>query len=158
MLELDDIIDSPASLEIKRPLAVKMMMWDLKPKQISILLNVSEGFVSKWKVIYEDKGAKGLRLNYKGGKGFLTKVQRLEILLHLKDEPHYSVDKLRKLIKNRYGIVYSSSQSYYDLLKEGGLSWHQTQAVNPKRDEVEILLKRQELKKTGCLRSRNKIG
>ena len=158
MLELDDIIDSPASLEIKRALAVKMMMWDLKPKQISILLNVSEGFVSKWKVIYEDKGAKGLRLNYKGGKGFLTKVQRLEILLHLKDEPHYSVDKLRKLIKNRYGIVYSSSQSYYDLLKEGGLSWHQTQAVNPKRDEVEVLLKRQELKKTGCLRSRNKIG
>ncbi|NJM12026.1 MAG: winged helix-turn-helix domain-containing protein [Synechococcaceae cyanobacterium SM1_2_3] len=62
------------------------------------------------------------------------------------------------MIKNRYGIVYSSSQSYYDLLKEGGLSWHQTQAVNPKRDEVEVLLKRQELKKTGCLRSRNKIG
>ena len=75
------------------------------------------------------------------------RVQRLEILLHLKDEPHYSVDKLRKLIKNRYGIVYSSSQSYYELLKEGGLSWHQTQAVNPKRDEVEVLLKRQELKK-----------
>ncbi len=131
MLELDDIIDSPASLEIKRALAVKMIMCDLKPKEISLLLNVSEGFVSKWKVIYEDKGAQGLRLNYTGGKGFLTKTQRLEILLHLKDEPH----------------VYQSSQSYYDLLKEGGLSWHQTQAFNPKRDEVEVLLKRQELKK-----------
>ena len=30
MLELDDIIDSPASLEIKRALAVKMIMWDLR--------------------------------------------------------------------------------------------------------------------------------
>jgi transposase len=90
MLELDDIIDSPASLEIKRVLAVKMIMWDLKPKQISILLNVSEGFVSKWKVIYEDKGAKILQFNYTGGKGFLTKAQHLEILLHLKDEPHYA--------------------------------------------------------------------
>ena len=73
MLELDDIIDSPAILEIKRALAVKMIMWDLKPKEISLLLNVSEGFVSKWKVIYEDKGAKGLRLNYTGGKGFFNK-------------------------------------------------------------------------------------
>jgi len=158
MLELDDIIESPASLEIKRAIAVKMLMCDFKPKAISFLLNVSEGFVSKWKVIYEDKGAKGLRLNYKGGKGFLTHVQRLEILLHLKDEPHYSVEELMELIKNRYGIVYQSSQSYYDLLKEGGLSWHQTQAINPKRDEVEVLLKRQDLKKTGRLRSGNKIG
>ena len=72
---------------------------------------------------------------------------RFEILLHLKDEPHYNVEKLKELIKNRYGIVYQSSQSYYDLLKEAGLSWHQTQAVNPKRDEEEVLLKRQELKK-----------
>jgi putative transposase len=109
MLELDDVIDSPASLEIKRALAVKMVMCDLKPKDISFLLNVSEGFVSKWKVIYENEGAKGLQLNYKGGKGFLTKVQRLEILLHLKDEPYYSVEKLRELIKNRYGIIYQSS-------------------------------------------------
>ena len=38
MLELDDIIDSPAILEIKRALAVKMIMWDLKPKKMSILL------------------------------------------------------------------------------------------------------------------------
>ena len=89
MLDLDDIINSPANLEIKRALAVKMLMHDVKPKEISLLLQVSEGFVSKWKVIYEDKGAKVLRLNYIGGKEFLTKTQRLEILLHLKYEPHY---------------------------------------------------------------------
>ncbi|MBL8247865.1 MAG: winged helix-turn-helix domain-containing protein, partial [Candidatus Competibacter sp.] len=33
------------------------------------------------------------------------------------------MEKLKELIKNRYGIVYQSSQSYYDLLKEAGLSW-----------------------------------
>ena len=152
-LELDDIINSSASLEIKRALAVKMVMCNLKPKEISFLLNVSEGFVSKWKVIFENKGAKGLRLNYKGGKGFLTEVQRLAILLHLKDKSHYSVEKLRELVQNRYGIVYQSNQSYYDLLKEAGFSWHQTQAINPKRDEKEVWLRRQELKKTGGQRS-----
>ncbi len=51
-----------------------MMMCDLKPKAISFLLNFYEGFVSKCKVIYEDKGTKGLRLNYKGGKGLLKRL------------------------------------------------------------------------------------
>lgn len=35
-----------------------------------------------------------------------------------------------------YGVVYQSQQSYYDLLKEAGLSWHRTQAANPKREEI----------------------
>ena len=35
----------------------------------------------------------------------------------------------------------------YDLLKEGGLSWHQTQAINPNRDEAQVLQKREEIKK-----------
>jgi putative transposase len=65
----------------------------------------------------------------------------------LKDKPHYSVEELRDLIECRYGVVYQSKQSYYDLLKEAGLSWHQTQAVNPKRDEGQVWLKREAIKK-----------
>ena len=86
-----------------------MMMWGLKSKVIDFLPNFSESFVSKWKVIYKDKGAKRLRLNYTCGKRFLTQVQRLEILLHLRDDPHYGVEKLREPIKNRYGIINPSS-------------------------------------------------
>ena len=110
---------------------------------------MSDSFVSKWKTIYENEGAGGLRLRYKGGAGFLTASQRNQILFHLKDKPHYSVEELRDLIERRYGVVYQSKQSYYDLLKEAGLSWHRTQAVNPKRDETQVLLKREEIKKTG---------
>lgn len=147
MLELEDIIDSPEGLEIKRALAVKMIIHDFKTKEICSLLEVSDSFVSKWKTIDENEGAEGLRLKYKGGTGFLTESQRFEILFHLKDKPCYSVEELRELIERRYGVVYQSRQSYYDLLKEGGLSWHQTQAINPKRDEGEMLLKREEIKK-----------
>jgi putative transposase len=43
-------------------------------------------------------------------------------------------------------VVYQSRQSYYDLLKEARLSWHRTQAVNPKHDEAQVLLRRQEIK------------
>lgn len=147
MLELEDIIDSPEGLEIKRALAVKMIIHDFKTKEICFLLDVSDSFVSKWKTIYENEGAEGLRLKYKGGTGFLTEAQRFEIFFHLKNKPYYSVEELRDLIEHRYGVVYQSKPSYYDMLKEAGLSWHQTQAINPKRDEGQVLLKREAIKK-----------
>ena len=112
-----------------------------------MLLDVSDSFVSKWKIIYENEGASALKVNYQGGTGFLTEVQHIQIMVHLKNQPHCSVEELRDYIERQFGIVYQSKQSYYDLLKEAGLSWHQTQAVNPKRDEGQVLLKREEIKK-----------
>ena len=147
MSSLDDIIDLPANLEVKRALAVKMILFDFKTEDICALLNVSDSFVSKWKIRFENEGAEALQLNYQGGKGFLTPDQRDEIIFHLRMQPHYSVEELRDYIEYHYGVVYQSKQSYYDLLKAGGLSWHQTQAVNPKRDEAQVLQKREEIKK-----------
>jgi transposase len=57
------------------------------------------------------------------------------------------VEELSEWMQRRFGVTYQSRQSYYDLLKAAGLSWHQTQAINPKRDEEEVELKRHELKK-----------
>ncbi|MBK8534411.1 MAG: helix-turn-helix domain-containing protein [Candidatus Competibacteraceae bacterium] len=51
MLNLDDIISSLEWLEIKRALAVKMLVHNFKTKEICALLDVSDSFVSKWKVI-----------------------------------------------------------------------------------------------------------
>ena len=147
MSSLEDIIDLPANLEMKRALAVKMILFDFKTEDICALLNVSDSFVSKWKIRYENEGASALKLNYKGGKGFLTADQHDEIIFHLRSQPHYSVEELRDYIEYHYGVVYQSKQSYYDLLTAGGLSWHRTQAVNPNRDEAQVLQKREEIKK-----------
>lgn len=147
MLKLEEIIDAPEGREIKRAIAVKMVILGFETKDICDLLDVSDSFVSKWKIIFENEGADGLRLHYKGGIGFLTESQRNQILFYLKDKPHYSVEELRDLIERRYGVVYQSKQSYYDILKEAGLGWHRTQAVNPKRDEGRVLSKREEIKK-----------
>jgi transposase len=146
MSNLEDIIDLPSNLEMKRALAVKMILFDFKTEDICALLNVSDSFVSKWKVRFESEGASALKLNYKGGTGFLTEDQRDEIIFHLRFQPHYSVEELRDYIEHHYGVVYHSKQSYYDLLKEGRLSWHQTQAANPNRDEAQVLRKREEIK------------
>jgi putative transposase len=147
MLKLEDIIDAPEGREIKRAMAVKMVILGFRTQDICDVLDVSDSFVSKWKTIYENEGAGALRLHYQGGSGFLTESQRHEICLYLRDKPHFSVEELRDLIERRYGVVYQSKQSYYDLLKDAGFSWHRTQAANPKRDEGQVLLKREEIKK-----------
>ena len=147
MSTLDDIINSTENLEVKRALAIKMFFSDFKVEDICKLLNVSDSFVSKWKVIYENKGTSALKVNYQGGPGYLTEQQRIQILLHLKNQPHYSVEELRDYIEGQFGIVYQSKQSYYDLLKAGGLTWHQTQAANPQRDEQQVLQKREAIRK-----------
>ncbi len=97
MLKLEEIIDAAEGREIKRAIAVKMILLGFKTKDICDLLEVSDAFVSKWKIIYENEGAGGLRLHYKGGPKFLTDAQRREICFHLRDKPHYSVEELRDL-------------------------------------------------------------
>ena len=158
MLSLEDIIDSPANLEMKRALAVRMILFDFKTEAICALLNVSDAFVSKWKIRFENEGAEALKLHYKGGTGFLTADQRDEILFHLRMQPHYSVEELRDYIEYHYGVVYHSRQSYYDLLNEARLSWHKTQAANPNRDDAQVLQQREEIKKTNRASSRNRLG
>lgn len=157
MSSLEAIINSPANLEMKRALAVKMILFDFKTEDICALLNVSNSFVSKWKIIFENEGTGALKVNYKGGTGFLTEDQRDEIIFYLRMQPHYSVEELRDYIERHYGVIYHSKQCYYDLLKAGGLSWHQTQADNPKRDEAQVWRKRAELKKTSDAPGRNCI-
>lgn len=146
MLTLDEMMAFPEGREIKRVIAVKMIIQGFEVKDICSLLGVSDSYVSKWKIIYENEGARALRLNYKGRAGFLTELERDEIFCYLKDKPHYTVEELSSLIECRYGVVYHSKQPYYDILKEAGLSWHKSQAVNPKRDEAQVLLKREEIK------------
>ena len=58
-----------------------------------------------------------------------------------------SVEALRDHIEAEYGVLYRSKQSYYTLLSAGGMSYHRTTAVNPKRDEEQIIHKREEIKK-----------
>jgi putative transposase len=146
MLTLEDIIDSKDNLEMKRALAVKMVLLGFKTKDICRLLGVSDSFVSKWKIVYEKEGPAALRLQYKGGKGFLTEDERYEIIYHLRNLPHCTVEELKDYIERHYGVVYQSRQSYYDLLKLAELSWHRTQAVNPKYNEAQVLSKREEIR------------
>src|SRR5216684_980258 len=49
--------------------------------------------------------------------------------------------------KGQYGVVYQSKQSYYEFLEAGGMSYHRSEKVNPKRDAAQVLGRREEIKK-----------
>ena len=50
-------------------------------------------------------------------------------------------------VEAQYGVEYRSKQSYYELLEAGGMSYHRSEKHNPKRDEAQILARREEIKK-----------
>jgi putative transposase len=58
-----------------------------------------------------------------------------------------TVEEGRDEIEARYGIVYQSKQSYYDLLDASGLSYHRTEKSNPKRNAAQVRERRDEIKK-----------
>lgn len=148
MTTLDDLISTSTDpREVKRALSVKMLRSGMVPKTITELLNVSEQFVSKWKIRYEQEGAIGLHVAYQGKSAYLNPDQKQAVVAWIGGQETVSVEALREHIEEEYDVIYRSKQSYYDLLSAAGMSYHRTEAVNPKRDEAQILHKREEIKK-----------
>ncbi len=59
-----------------------------------------------------------------------------------------SVASLASYIQRPFGVVFRSSQSYYDLLSQAGYRWKKTQARSPKADPQAGIARRAEIKKT----------
>jgi putative transposase len=98
--------------------------------------------------VYETEGAKGLKLGYEGRKPYLTAEQRVEVVNWVKEKTSLRIEEIRDYVEKTWGVVYQSKQSYYDLMDEGGMSYHRSEATNPKHDEVQVMGKREELKKS----------
>jgi transposase len=148
MHDLDEIInEAKDAREVKRAVSVKMSTQGFSPVQISQVLNVSLQYVSKWKGVYETGGGAALRLGYRGSKSYLPEDQRQAILQWITARESVSVEALRDYIEAQYRVVYHSKQSYYDLLDAGGMSYHRSEKDNPKRDEAQVLARREEIKK-----------
>ena len=148
MHDIDEIINEATDArEVKRAVSVKMGHQGCSPAQIGQVLNVSLQYVSKWKGRYEAEGAAALRMKYRGSEGYLRVEEREEILHWLGAQETVSVEAVRDYVEERYGVVYHSKQSYYELLEAGGMSYHRSEKSNPKRDGAQILARREEIKK-----------
>lgn len=128
------IQSNPDVRESKRAIAVQMYLNGFKHHQIQASMGVSSGFISKWTQRYIEDGVDGLKLQYKGSVGYLTPVQRQEVIAWLKSKNYWQLSELQTHLEDVYQIVFNSRQSYYTLFAEAGLTWKKSQKRNPKAD------------------------
>ena len=130
------------SREYRRALAVKLALQGYLYQAISDMLDVTPGFVSQAKHVYETQGTAGLTLKYQGTQPYLSASERQAVIEWLKKEQEWSVERLRGHIETTYGVVFQSRQSYYQLLADAGITYKQAQRTNPKRDEERVAAKK----------------
>ena len=134
--ELENFIASnPDPRELKRALAIRMLIEGVCRETIQKILGVSSPFISKWKINYALHGIEGLLLNHQGSRGQLKPEERAEVIQWLTKRNHWDLSALSNYIAERYRIEFHSKTSYYQLLKSAGISWKKSQKNNPKRDE-----------------------
>ena len=133
--------------ELKRALSVKLGEEGMATEAISAVLQVTPRVVRKWRRRYEREGVEGLHVKYRGSESYLSVEQRQEVEDWLGAQETITLEEVCEEIEARYGIVYQSKQSYYDLLDASGLSYHRTEKGNPKRSEAQVLERREEIKK-----------
>ena len=133
--------------ELKRAVSVKLGERGMATEAVGEVLQVTPRAVRKWRRRYERGGVEGLQVRNRGSEGYLSVEQRQEIEDWLGAQETITLEEVRDEIEARYGIVYQSKQSYYDLLDASGLSYHRTEKGTPKRNEAQVLERREEIKK-----------
>jgi putative transposase len=112
---LDFINQTQDARELKRALAVKLTLQGSVQSEIMALLQVTSGFISKWKGIYQRTGASGLKLGYQGGVGYLSDEQHQAVMEWLQQKDSWQLEELQRHLWQSYQVEFRSRQSYYRL-------------------------------------------
>ena len=138
-VSLTEFIEKSLDLrEVKRAIAVKMLLSGYKHQAIMPILGVSSGFISKCKKAFFLHGVEGLKLAHKRSIGILNQQERVEIIEWLLTKESWTINELEYQIASKYGVAFESKQSSYDLFNEARISWKKTQAHNPKYDSDKV--------------------
>lgn len=149
MKDLQNFIKTTQDVrELKRALAIQMSLLKRPWDEIAQELGVSRSFISKWRIVFKKQGVSGLTISYQGSSGYLNSDQRQEIASWLNEQPNWDLLKLISYVRENYGIVYQSKQSYYDLFSRAGISWKKSQKRNPQKDPIKVQAKQEAIKKT----------
>jgi transposase len=138
---------STDSRELRRALAVKLTFLGWAYRAVGSLLNVSISFVSKWKKMFEEGGVEALKLGYQGSKSYLNHEQKQQTLQWLNEQEYWSVSELECYLAEQFDVEFKSLTSYYEILKNAGISWQKAQIKNPKQDLKKVQQRNQEISK-----------
>ena len=111
MSELEAFIQTTTdSRELKRALAVKMTLAKRPWVVVMEDLGVSQAFISKWRSRYKQTGVTGLRLGYRGSKGYLSSQDKAEVLSWIQRQRTWTVCAVEQHVHESHGIRYKSLQ------------------------------------------------
>ncbi len=96
--------------------------------EVKELLKVSQSFISQWKNQALFHGVESLRLQYQGTQGYLKAKEKEQIIEWLRAQDYIRLSDLQNYLQKQSDVVFESNQSYYNLLKEAGVSWKKTRA------------------------------
>ena len=126
--------------ERERYLALKLLSQGYLRKEVASILDRSLSVIGNWVTLYNHQGVEGLREKRKtGNHRHLTWEQkdRLARLMKEKTPEQYgyggrfwTVALLQELVQREYGIIYRSDQSYRDLFRYAGFSFHKPAKVH----------------------------
>lgn len=139
------IASNPDPRELKRALAVSMTLKGYTHRKIITVLQVSSGFISKWKQAFILKGVEGIKLSYKGSKSYLKPEQKQQVLDWLKRKNYWNINELECYIAQEFNVVFEGRTSYYNLFHEAGVSWKKSQKENPSKDLKLVAQKKRKL-------------
>ena len=144
--ELNDFINqTKEAKEIKRALAVKMILEGKSYHEVKELLQVSHSFISMWKNQALFCGVESLKLQFKGTKSELKPEEKDQVINWLREQEYLRLSDLKIYLEREYNISYKSNQSYYSLLKEAKISWKKTQKKNPAKNDELVEAKKKEI-------------
>ena len=96
----------------------------MKHREIQEILGVHSSYISRWSQSYREQGIEGILLKHKGSCGYLNREERVAVKNWIKQKKQRTLWDVIEHVQKKYKIVYRSMQSYYDLLKGAGMSWH----------------------------------
>lgn len=139
MEELNTFIESNRDpRELKRAIAVKMTLQGYRHQEITSILQVSSGFISKWKQEFVLSGIKGLKLKHQGSRGYLSQLEKEQVLKWLENKNEWNLNELEYYVAVEFGVTFAAKSSYYDLFHAAGISWKKSQKRNPRKDELAV--------------------
>lgn len=131
--------------EVKRALAVKLSLQKKSYQEVKEILQVSQGFISKWKNRAIFEGIESLKLQYKGRRSYLSPSETKAVIQWLKTQEYWNLEDLQIYLEREYKIIFESKQSYYDLFHLAQISWKKTQKKNPAKNEDLVAAKKKEI-------------
>lgn len=144
--QLDNFLNQTKDArEMKRALAVKMILQKKSYHEVKRLLKVSHQFISKWKNQAIFEGVDSLRLQYKGRKSQLNYQEKEQVIQWLREKDYVRLSDVKIYLEQEYNLIYDSEQSYYILLKEAKISWKKTQKKNPSKNDDLVKEKTEEI-------------